>query len=89
MGGHGFDHLPYDTLTPKAQAADMHRALQVMNTACGARPRALAYPFGRCTPATVALARGCGYVLGFTTENRVDAKFVPAELARRVSQRLC
>jgi electron transfer flavoprotein alpha/beta subunit len=32
-----------------------------------------------------ALARGCGYTFAFTTDNRVDAKFVPDELARRAA----
>jgi peptidoglycan/xylan/chitin deacetylase (PgdA/CDA1 family) len=83
LGGHGFDHVPYDTLSPKAQAADLHRAVRTMNLLCGAMPRTLAYPFGRHTPVTEALARGCGYTFAFTTDNRVDAKFVPDELARR------
>jgi peptidoglycan/xylan/chitin deacetylase (PgdA/CDA1 family) len=83
LGGHGFDHVPYDTLSPKAQAADMHRAVRTMNLLCGALPRTLAYPFGRCTPVTETLVRGCGYTFAFTTENRVDAKFVGDELVRR------
>lgn len=85
LGGHGFDHVPYDTLSPKAQAADLHRAVRTMNRLCGVLPRTLAYPFGRCTRVTESLARGCGHTLAFTTENRVDAKFVPDELARRAA----
>jgi peptidoglycan/xylan/chitin deacetylase (PgdA/CDA1 family) len=83
LGGHGFDHLAYNTLSPKAQAADMHRAVRTMNELFGALPRAMAYPYGRYTPATQALVRACGYIHAFTTEDRVDAKFVLDELARR------
>jgi hypothetical protein len=61
----------------------MHRAVATMNALCGALPRTIAYPFGRATPATEAIARGCGYTFGFTTANRIDARDVPAVLARR------
>ena len=81
IGGHGFDHVPYDTLTPKQQASDMHRAQATMTGICGAMTRALAYPFGRYTPETEAIARGCGYSYCFTTEERVDAKFLEQHLA--------
>jgi peptidoglycan/xylan/chitin deacetylase (PgdA/CDA1 family) len=86
LGGHGFDHVPYNTLSPKAQAADMHRAVRTMNKLFGTLPRALAYPFGRYTPVTQALAKACGYTHCFTTADRVDAKFVPDELARRAQE---
>ena len=85
LGGHGFDHLPYNTLSPKAQAADMHRAVRLMNQLFGTLPRALAYPFGRFTSVTAALARACGYIHTFTTEDRVDAKFVRDEITRRAN----
>ena len=85
LGGHGFDHVPYHTLSPKAQAADMYRATATMNGLFGCRPRALAYPFGRVSAVTEEIARGCGYTFGFTTENRVDAKFALAEIARRTT----
>jgi peptidoglycan/xylan/chitin deacetylase (PgdA/CDA1 family) len=76
VGGHGFDHVPYNTLTPKQQAADMHRAQLTMTQVCGSMERALAYPYGRWTPETVAIARGCGYTYCFDTDSRVDAKFL-------------
>jgi peptidoglycan/xylan/chitin deacetylase (PgdA/CDA1 family) len=85
LGGHGFDHVPYNTLSAQAQAADMHRAVHLMNKLFGTLPRALAYPFGRFTPVTAALARACGYIHTFTTEDRVDAKFVRDEIARRAT----
>ena len=56
LGGHGFNHVPYDTLSPKALAADMHRAVRTMNTLFGTLPRTLAYPFGRCTPTSAKRA---------------------------------
>ena len=80
IGGHGFDHVPYDTLTPKQQAADMHRAQSTMSATFGAMTRALAYPFGRFTPETESIARGCGYSHCFPVEGRVDAKFLEDDL---------
>lgn len=85
LGGHGFDHVPFSTLTPMQQAAEMHRSQMVMAGLFGAMPRALAYPFGRTTAESDVIARGCGYTHGFTTENRVDAKFVGERLAVRAA----
>jgi peptidoglycan/xylan/chitin deacetylase (PgdA/CDA1 family) len=83
LGGHGFDHVPYNTLTPKAQAADMHRAVRTMNERFGTLARALAYPFGGHTAVTAALAASCGYTYCFDTTERVDAKYFRDEFARR------
>jgi peptidoglycan/xylan/chitin deacetylase (PgdA/CDA1 family) len=80
IGGHGFDHVPYNTLSPKAQAADMHRAQLEMTRCCGAMARAMAYPYGRWTPETAAIARGCGYTFCFDTDSRVDAKYLEDHL---------
>jgi peptidoglycan/xylan/chitin deacetylase (PgdA/CDA1 family) len=81
IGGHGFDHVPYNTLTPQQQAADMQRAQATLAQICGARPRPLSYPFGRFSPETEALARDAGYTYCFTTDERVDAKWLPDHLA--------
>jgi peptidoglycan/xylan/chitin deacetylase (PgdA/CDA1 family) len=80
IGGHGFDHAAYDTLMPKQQAADMHRAQVTMTEVCGAMARSLAYPYGRWTPTTEAIARGCGYTYCFDTDSRVDAKYLEDHL---------
>jgi peptidoglycan/xylan/chitin deacetylase (PgdA/CDA1 family) len=82
IGGHGFDHVPYNTLSPKAQAADMHRAQLTMTRCCGAMARAMAYPDGRRTPETDAIARGCGYTFCLDTDSRVDAKYLEDHLRR-------
>ena len=76
LGGHGYDHLPYSTLSPLEQAWDMARASGLMNRQFGARPRAIAFPFGRRDEATDELARLFGYTLAFTTDDRVDCKFL-------------
>lgn len=73
IGGHGFDHAAYATLTPKEQAADMHRALETMSRVLGAMARAVAYPFGSATPETEGIARGLGYTHCFGTDERTDA----------------
>ncbi|MBI5763913.1 MAG: polysaccharide deacetylase family protein [Planctomycetes bacterium] len=83
LGGHGFDHVPYTLLTPTEQAADMRRAAETMTGLFGDRPRMLAYPFGRFDATTKELTRECGYTTAFSTADRVDAKFVMDELARR------
>lgn len=80
LGGHGFDHSAYSTLTPEQQAVDLHRASSTMNRLFGARPRTMAYPFGRSAAGTAALARSCGYTHCFGTDERVDAKFVMERL---------
>jgi peptidoglycan/xylan/chitin deacetylase (PgdA/CDA1 family) len=81
VGGHGFDHVPYDTLTPKQQAADMHRAQAVMTEVCGAMRRALAYPYGRSAPETEGIATGCGYSMCFDVAGRVDTMNLEKELS--------
>lgn len=83
LGGHGFDHVPYTSLSPTEQAADMRRAATTMTQLFGDRPRMLAYPFGRFDATTEALARECGYTMAVSTADRVDAKFVLKELKRR------
>lgn len=83
LGGHGFDHVPYTALSPTEQAADMRRSVATMTRLFGERPRILAYPFGRFDATTEALARECGYTMAFSTADRVDAKYVMEELAKR------
>lgn len=80
IGGHGFDHVPYDRLTPKLQAADIHRATATMSKVCGAMARPMAYPYGAHSPETDAIARQCGYTYCFTVAERVDAKYLTAQL---------
>ncbi len=80
LGGHGFDHAAYSTLTPEQQAVDLHHAISTMNRIFGARPRTMAYPFGRSSAGTAALARACGYTHCFGTDERVDAKLVMDKL---------
>lgn len=80
LGGHGFDHIPFNTLTPKQQAGEMHRAQALMTRLFGAMGRTLAYPFGRFTAETPAIAQACGYTHCFSTEDRVDAKFLRSTL---------
>lgn len=87
LGGHGFDHVPYTSLSPMEQAADMHRAMQTMTRLFGPMPRPLAFPFGRADSHTLALARSCGYTMTFGTDDRVDAKFLMEELAQRDAER--
>jgi len=76
LGGHGFKHVPFTTLTPKQQAAEMHKSQALMTQLFGAMARTLAYPFGRASRETEAIAIAAGYTHCFTTENRVDAKFL-------------
>jgi peptidoglycan/xylan/chitin deacetylase (PgdA/CDA1 family) len=80
VGGHGFDHVAFSNLTPREQAAEMQRSQAVMSRLLGAMPRSIAFPFGRSTSETAIIALGCGYTHCFTTENRVDAKYLDATL---------
>ena len=74
IGGHGFEHAPYATLTPKQQCADMHLAQYWMSRLFGHMPRQVAYPFGSFDDTTEVLARSAGYTYAHTTSNRTDAK---------------
>jgi peptidoglycan/xylan/chitin deacetylase (PgdA/CDA1 family) len=76
LGGHGFDHVPFTTLLPPQQAIEMHRAVSTMNRLFGRRSRTIAWPFGRFDDHTILIAQQCGYTLAFSTEDRVDAKFL-------------
>ncbi len=93
IGAHGYDHLPYSSLTPLEQAWDMARAAQLMSRLLGDRPptpptpRAAAYPFGRHDATTRELIRVFGYTHAFTTEERVDCKFLDDALAARQRER--
>lgn len=82
LGGHGYDHLPYSTLTPLEQAMDMGRAVGLMNGLFGVRPRTIAFPFGRADEATRTLCQAFGYTHAFTTEDRVDCQFLDALWAK-------
>lgn len=81
LGGHGFAHVPYDQLSAKDQAADMHRAQELMNREFGAMARTVAFPYGRYTSETIPIALGSGYTFCFTLENRVDASDLDAHLS--------
>lgn len=83
LGGHGYAHAAYPTLTPVEQAWDMGRAAALMNGLFGRRARAIAFPFGRHDGTTRALAAAFGYMRAFTTEDRVDCKFLERALAER------
>lgn len=83
LGGHGFDHVPYSTLTPEAQRVDIQRAADEMNLRFGRRPRTFAYPYGRETPETAAMIRAAGFTFTFGTSERVDAKFFPEFFQQR------
>ena len=87
IGAHGYDHLPYSSLTPLEQAWDMARAAQLMSRLLGDRPRAIAYPFGRHDATTRELTRVFGYTHAFTTDERVDCKFLDDALAARQRER--
>ena len=82
IGGHGFDHLPFSTMTPAAQHVDMRRARDVMDDLLGPRPRPIAWPFGRTTEDTPLIAQALGYTRCFNTEGRVDARDVMDVLGR-------
>jgi peptidoglycan/xylan/chitin deacetylase (PgdA/CDA1 family) len=85
IGAHGYDHLPYSSLRPLEQAWDMARAARVMSRLLGERGRTIAFPFGRHDACTDRLVREFGYRHAFTTEDRVDCKFLEEALARRAA----
>ena len=60
----------------------MARAAAIMERLFGRRDRAIAYPFGRHDACTRALVSEFGYTHAFTTDERVDCKFLDDALAK-------
>ncbi|MDF1810359.1 MAG: polysaccharide deacetylase family protein [Phycisphaerales bacterium] len=82
LGGHGFDHLPYSTMSPVEQRADLQRSRDTLDRIAGIRQRTLAYPFGRSDNDTESIARELGYTRCFNTHERVDAMNVEQILSQ-------
>lgn len=57
LGCHGLVHEPFTDLGGEPLGRDLDRALELFERHLGLRPRHLAYPFGRCDEATVAVVR--------------------------------
>lgn len=83
LGGHGFDHLALTTLSLEGQALDLLLAKETMDRHFGARPRSIAFPFGRADDITFRITQALGYTQTFTTEDRIDC----AQLARHIQPR--
>lgn len=77
IGAHGFEHVPYTTLTPERQRADALLAHDRLTDLLGEPPTSIAFPFGRRDEHTDQIARDLGYDPAFTTEERIDAMDLP------------
>jgi peptidoglycan/xylan/chitin deacetylase (PgdA/CDA1 family) len=86
LGTHGHRHLPLGVLSPAAVWEDVETSFEYLTTWSGARPFALAYPYGTyeaCSAQVGEIAAALGVELGFTGEAAGNADLRrPFHLAR-------
>jgi peptidoglycan/xylan/chitin deacetylase (PgdA/CDA1 family) len=86
LGSHGHRHLPLGLMSPAAAREDLGTSLDCLATWTGARPFALAYPYGTCEACSDQvgeIAAELGIELGFTGEAAGNADLHrPFHLAR-------
>jgi peptidoglycan/xylan/chitin deacetylase (PgdA/CDA1 family) len=92
IGVHGHEHHRlYAFLTPSAVAADIARAVSVVEREAGVTPRWFRPPVGQVSPRTAAGAKRAGLpivawsVRGFDGVASADAEHVAARVARRLA----
>lgn len=66
IGNHTVDHTLLTTLSPEAVHAQIADAQNFLERVTGARPRAIAYPYGDSSPAVAGIAQANGLELGLT-----------------------
>lgn len=72
---HGHGHLDFSVEDPATVDADLRRSLDVLEAVLGRRPRHLAYPYGRQTPAARNVAAKAGFASAFTIDELHDGPF--------------
>lgn len=68
IGGHGYAHEPYSTMTPEARGRDLRRCAAVLRNGLGPDVRPLSFPLGRFDHDICAACRGAGFAHAFTTQ---------------------
>ncbi len=85
IGGHGWDHLWLNNLTPEAQQVEIRQTVGFLRQVLGHDPAdwTMCYPCGGYNSTTIALLRQSGCVLGLTTRvSLVTSLDTPYELPR-------
>lgn len=68
IGGHGYSHEPYSSMTPDARRRDLRQCATVLRNGLGPDIRPLSFPFGRFDDDTCAMCQGAGFAHAFTTQ---------------------
>jgi peptidoglycan/xylan/chitin deacetylase (PgdA/CDA1 family) len=69
IGSHGHAHVDLGTATPDEVREDIQTSVQILERILGARPRYLAYPYGRGSAAADEVARALGIEATFSLEH--------------------
>ena len=67
IGGHGYQHEPYERLTPSHIQRDIRQAAAILREGLGPEVRPFSYPFGSITPQVGEFCTAADFVHGFTT----------------------
>jgi peptidoglycan/xylan/chitin deacetylase (PgdA/CDA1 family) len=68
IASHGHRHIDYARAGEREVREDLHASVEVLGELLGQRPRFLAYPYGRSTPAARDAAREAGFEDAFALE---------------------
>ena len=72
---HGHGHIDLAAATPDEASEDIRSAAACLEDILGRRPRYLAYPWGRSSPAARAAARAAGFEAAFSVDLRTDGRY--------------
>jgi peptidoglycan/xylan/chitin deacetylase (PgdA/CDA1 family) len=73
IGGHGYSHEPYNTMSRVEQADDIRKVAATLKAGFDdavPQPRPFSYPYGQCPEGTSYMCKGAGFAGAFTTERR-------------------
>ncbi|HWL71369.1 MAG TPA: trifunctional glycosyltransferase/class I SAM-dependent methyltransferase/polysaccharide deacetylase [Geminicoccus sp.] len=70
FAAHGASHTPFTGLSPEELLAEAQHAAETLRRELGEPCDSIAYPYGAHDEAVCRQLSGCGYVLGFTCEER-------------------
>lgn len=74
IGAHTRHHVGLSIVDAERARAEIRRSLDDLSRELGEQPRAIAYPYGMCSPSVARIAREEGCVLGFTIEDGLNAQ---------------
>jgi peptidoglycan/xylan/chitin deacetylase (PgdA/CDA1 family) len=72
---HGCAHIDYSRADPEAIEDDLQRSVSDLTRILGRRPRFVAYPYGRSSPAARSVVARLGFDAGFSIDRPHDGPF--------------